>query len=47
MAQGDGLFWVANKAKAARQIYRAIKRKNCCLHHQAMGIHWTIASSFT
>lgn len=27
MAQGDGLFWVANKAKAARQIYRAIKKK--------------------
>lgn len=27
MAQGDGLFWVANKTKAARQIYRAIKKK--------------------
>ena len=27
MAQGDGLFWVASKEKAAKQIYRAIKKK--------------------
>lgn len=27
MAQGDGLFWVADAEKAARQIYDAIKRK--------------------
>ena len=27
MAQGDNLFWVASKEKAAKQIYRAIKKK--------------------
>lgn len=27
MAQGDGLFWVATKEKAANQIYSAIRKK--------------------
>lgn len=27
MAKGDGQFWVATKVKAAKQIYRLIKRK--------------------
>lgn len=27
MAKGNGLFWVATKEKAAKQIYHAIKRK--------------------
>jgi short-subunit dehydrogenase len=27
MAKGDGIFWAAEPDKAARQIYRAIKRK--------------------
>lgn len=27
MAKGDGLFWVAPKEKAARQIFKVIKKK--------------------
>jgi len=27
MAKGEGLFWVSSKEKAAKQIYRAIKKK--------------------
>ena len=28
MAKGDGLFWIASPEKAARQIYRALEKRN-------------------
>ncbi len=32
MAKGNGLFWVATKEKAARQIYRALQQKKAVVY---------------
>ncbi|MDA8917779.1 SDR family NAD(P)-dependent oxidoreductase [Flavobacteriaceae bacterium] len=32
MAKGNGLFWVATKEKAAKQIYRALQRKKAVVY---------------
>lgn len=32
MAKGNGLFWVATKEKAAKQIYRALQRKKTVVY---------------
>lgn len=32
MAKGEGLFWVSNVEKAARQIFKAIEQKRCVVY---------------
>jgi len=43
MAQGDGLFWVASPAKAAAQIFTAIRRKK---EHVYITRRWRLVAWF-
>ncbi|OGW42081.1 MAG: oxidoreductase [Nitrospirae bacterium GWD2_57_9] len=43
MAQGEGLFWVAPPEKAARQIYRAIKKRK---KHVYITQRWRVIAWF-